>query len=124
MHLYELPRIGKFIHIHRASQVALLVKKKPFCQCRRHQRCGFNPGVGKIPWRRTWQPPPVFLPGKSYGWRSLVGCSPGGYKELDMTEHTHDTHIESKAVINRGCGRGMKSCLMGTEFLFRKIKKF
>ena len=33
-----------------------------------------------------WQPTPVFLPGKSHGWRSLVGCSPWGRKELDMTE--------------------------------------
>ena len=34
-------------------------------QCRRHERCGFNPWVGKIPWRRAWQPSPVFLPGGS-----------------------------------------------------------
>ena len=47
---------------------------------------GFNPWVGKIPWRRKWQPTPVFLPGKSHGWRSLAGYSPWGRKELDMTE--------------------------------------
>ena len=40
-------------------------------QCRRHKRCGFDPWVGKIPWSRKWQPTPVFLPGKSYGERSL-----------------------------------------------------
>ena len=40
------------------------------CQCRRH---GFNPWVGKLPWRKKWQPTPVFLPGKSYGQRSLAG---------------------------------------------------
>jgi len=40
----------------------------------------------EIPWRRAWQPTPVFLPGKSHGQRSLVGCSPWGCKELDMTE--------------------------------------
>ena len=39
--------------------------KEPACQCRRYKRCGFNPGVGKIPWRRAWQPTPVFLPGES-----------------------------------------------------------
>jgi len=33
---------------------------------------GFNPWVGKISWRRKWQPTPVFLPGKSHGWRNLV----------------------------------------------------
>jgi len=39
---------------------------------------GDNSWVGKIPWRRKWQPTPVFLPGKSHGWRSLVGYSPWG----------------------------------------------
>ena len=33
---------------------------------------GFSPWVGKIPWRRAWQPTPVFLPGESHGWKSLV----------------------------------------------------
>ena len=43
-------------------------------------------GSGKIPWRRAWQPIPVFLPGPSHGQRSLVGYSPWGRKESDMTE--------------------------------------
>ena len=51
-------------------------------QCR---RCRFDPWVGKIPWRRKWQPTPVFLPGKSHGQRSLEGYSPCGHKELDMS---------------------------------------
>ena len=38
----------------------------------------FHPWIGKIPWRRKWQPTPVLLPGKSHGWRSLEGCSPWG----------------------------------------------
>ena len=37
--------------------------------------------VGKIPWRRKWQPTPVFLPGKFHGQRSLVGCSPRDHKK-------------------------------------------
>ena len=41
---------------------------------------------GGVWWRRQWQPTPVLLPGKSHGWRSLVGCSPWGRKELDTTE--------------------------------------
>ena len=41
------------------------------CQCRRHKRHKFDPWVGKIPWRRKWQPTPVSLPGKSHGQRSL-----------------------------------------------------
>ena len=43
----------------------------------------------KVPWRRKWQPTPVFLPGESHGWRSLVGYSPWGRKESDMTEQLH-----------------------------------
>ena len=42
-------------------------------------------------WRRQWQPTPVFLPGKSHGWRSLEGCSPQGRWGLDMTERLHFT---------------------------------
>ena len=52
--------------------------EEPACPYRRHTRCGFDPWVGKIPWRRTWQPTAVFLPGKSHGQRSLVAYSPWG----------------------------------------------
>jgi len=38
--------------------------------------CKYDPGVGKIPWRRKWQPTPVFLPGKAHRQRSLEGYSP------------------------------------------------
>ena len=48
-------------------------------RCRRH---GFDPWVGKILWRRKWQPTPVFLPGKFHGQRSLVGYSPSGCKRV------------------------------------------
>ena len=49
--------------------------------------------IPEVPWRREWQPPPVFLPGKSHGQRSLVGCSLGNHKELDTTEHWMDVVI-------------------------------
>ena len=55
-------------------------------QCRRPR---FNPWVRKIPWRRKWQPTPVFLPGKFHEPRRLVGYSPWGHKESDMTEQLH-----------------------------------
>ena len=45
-----------------------------------------NPWVGKIPWRRKWQPTPVLLPRKSHGQRSLAGYSSLGHKELDTTK--------------------------------------
>jgi len=66
--------------------VALEVKNTPVNAGRK--RLGFNPWVGKIPWRRAWQPTPVFLHGESHGQRSLVGYRPWGCKELDMTEAT------------------------------------
>ena len=46
-----------------------------------------SPRVGKIPWRRKWQPTPVFQPGKFRGQRNLPGYSPWGCKELNKTEH-------------------------------------
>ena len=59
--------------------------KEPTCQCRRCKRRGFDPWVGKMPWRRRWQPTPVFSSGESHGQRSLVGYSPWGLQESDMT---------------------------------------
>ena len=50
------------------------------------QEPGFEPWVGKIPWRREWQPIPIFLPGEFHGQRSLVGYGPGGGKESDTNE--------------------------------------
>ena len=43
-------------------------------------------GKQELQWRRQWHPTPEFMPGKSHGWRSLVGCSPWGRKESDTTE--------------------------------------
>ena len=50
--------------------------KEPVYKCRRHKRGKFDPRVGKIPCRKTWQPTPVFLSGESHGQRSLVGYGP------------------------------------------------
>ena len=49
-------------------------------------RWGFNPSIGKIPWRRKLQPTPVFLSGEAHGQRSLAGYHPWGHKESNMTE--------------------------------------
>ena len=62
--------------------------KEHACQCRRLKITRFNPWDRKIPWRRAWQPTPVFLPGESHGQRRLVGYSPQGRKELCMTKVT------------------------------------
>ena len=67
--------------------------KEPTCQCRRHKRNGFDPCFRKIPWRREWQPTPVFLPGEFHRQRSLAGYSPWGCKELDTIEQLTHTYL-------------------------------
>ena len=47
--------------------------REPACECRRRETRGFDPWVRRVPWRRAWQPTPVFLPGEFHGQRSLVG---------------------------------------------------
>ena len=61
-------------------------------------RCRFCPWVWKIPWRREWQPTPVFLPGKSHRPRSLVGYSAWGCKESNMTEQLSN-NLERRVVL-------------------------
>ena len=92
-----------YIHPRQVKQRLGLARcsgKKSACQCRRHRRHRFDPWVGKIPWRRKWQPTPVFLPGKSHGQRSLVGYSPQGHKESYVAERSRahactDTHTHT-----------------------------
>jgi len=74
--------------------------KESTCQCMGCKRRRLDLWVGKIPWRREWQPTPLFLSGKSTGQRSLAGCSPWGHKELDMTEHTH-THTHTHKLLTQ-----------------------
>ena len=63
--------------------------KEPTCKCRRHKRCRFYPWLGKIPWRKVWQPPPVFLPGESHGQRSLVNIVHGVPKSRTWLSASH-----------------------------------
>ena len=67
--------------------------------------------LGQLPmWRRQWRPTPVLLPGKSRGWRSLVGCSPWGHEESDTTERLHFHFLLS--CIGEGNGNPLQhSCL-------------
>ena len=66
--------------------------KESACQCRKRKRWGFDSWVWKIPWRRKWQPVPLFLPGKFHRQRSLAGYSPR-VTESDTTERAH-THTQ------------------------------
>ena len=70
--------------------------KESTCQCRRLQKPGFDPWrIGKIPWRREWQPTPVFLPGES-PWTEEPGR---GHKESDMAERLTDFQINKMSWI-------------------------
>ena len=89
--------------------------KEPVCQCRRHKRRGFNPWVEKIPWKRKWQPTPVFLLGISQGQRSLAGYSPWDCKESGMTEHAC-MHISIN--INIALDRLWSECLSEYNLIF------
>ena len=92
--VFSLKEIHTFLGGAQASLVAQwLKKKKSSCQCRRY---GFNPWVGKIPWRRKWQSTPVFLPEKSHWWGNLAGCSPWRCKESDMTERLKHNRTEGR----------------------------
>ena len=73
-----------FLFVWTAFLVAQIVKSLPAVW-----ETGFDPWVRKIPWRRKWQPIPVFLPGKSHGWRRLAGYSPWGCKESHTIEWLH-----------------------------------
>ena len=69
-----------------------LSSKESACQCRRY---GLIPGSGKVPWRREWQPTPVFLLGKFHGQRRLVGYSPRDHKEWGMTERLNNNNRQT-----------------------------
>ena len=77
-----------------ASQVALVVKNPP-ANARDMRHGGFNLWVQNIPWKRAWQPTPIFLPEESHGQRNLVGYSPQGHNESDMTSDIECTHTHT-----------------------------
>ena len=77
--------------------------KEPSCQCRRHKRCGFNPWVGKMPWRRAWQPTTVFLPRESHEQRRLVGWVHGfaqSQTRLKQYNAWHAANLHFKKLLN------------------------
>ena len=92
--------------------------KEPASSCRRHKRCGFDPWVGKIPWKRAWQPDPVFLPGESHGQRGLADYSPWcrtWLKRLSTAQHsTKTTNIYSTRK-SKNLGIWMKLCVYGVN---------
>ena len=83
------PSVGEFMTYFQQSLFSKLGLpwshgcKEPTCQCKRTR---FDPPVRKIPWRRAWQPTPIFLLGEAHGQKSLAGYSSWRHKELDRTE--------------------------------------
>ena len=73
--------------------------KESACQCR---RLGFHPWIRKIPWRRKWQPTPVFLPKKSHGQRSLAGYNPWSHRVRHNWLSTHACNNRERSKENRG----------------------
>ena len=92
--------IVKFCHFSRSYLGLLrwLSCKESSC---RFRTCSLDPWVGKIPWRRKWQPSLVFLPGESRGQGSLAGYSPWGRKGLDTTEWL-STHAWPQVLVGEG----------------------
>ena len=80
--------------------------KEPACQRSRRKRCGFNPWVGKVPWRRAWQPTPAFLPGESHGHRAWwatahsVTESQTRLKRLSSSSPSHSKHSLQLGMLN------------------------
>ena len=98
-------------------------------QCRRRR---FSFCVSKIPWRRKWQPSPVFLPEKSHGQRSLAGCSAWGQKrvghnlatkqpqqqllrKMGLNQAMPETFLHYDDTCNQGWGSVMCMCIMGAS---------
>ena len=90
------------LHLRQSSQVAQWERiHLPVLETQETQR--FDLWVRKIPWRRKWQPTPVFLPEKFHGQRSLAGYSPWGHKDSDTTEcaHTLKTMVSTSEVLEK-----------------------
>ena len=100
-----------FPYQHGAFLVAQMVKKLPATQ-----ETVFDPWVGKISWRREWQPTPEFFPGEFHGQRSLVGYSPGGHKESDTTERLPSIFLPYQPRLSTECDGEMKTFL-DTQYL-------
>ena len=98
--------------------------KESTCQRRRCRRHMFNLWIRKIPWSRKWQPTPVFLPGKSYRQRSLVGYSPWGRKESDMTERLHLTLVENYLDFNNCSHLVLAVCFYICNYIMNFVSKW
>ena len=87
---YSIQEAGGYGILHPPWATLVAQRWRICLQC---WRCGFDPWVGKIPWRRKWQSTPALLPGKSHGQMSLVGYSPWCSIESDWIWCLNDQNI-------------------------------
>ena len=92
--ILEYIKYKQFINEELVTFPGGTIGKEPACHCRRCKRCRFDPWVRKIPWRRAWQPTPVFLPGESHGqgaWRATAhGVAESQPRLCQMSMHQHE----------------------------------
>ena len=100
--------------------------KQSACQCRCRKR-GFHPQVGKIPWRRKWQPTPVLLPGKFHGQRNLV-CYGAAKSWIQLGRHAQCTErnlfyvYKRKICIKVDCPNTRIYIYLCIYYIYREIK--
>ena len=85
--------------------------KDSTCQCQRHKRHGFSLCVWKIPWRKKWQPTPIFLLGEFHGQRTLLGYSPGSHTELDTTERLSTQKFKKPFLAQKVKCQSLSNCV-------------
>ena len=83
--IYWAVLFPRYFHMFSFKSSGGTIGKEPTCQCRRCKKCRFDPWVGKIPWRRAWQPTLVFLPGK-IPWTE----EPSGLQSMGLQRVGHD----------------------------------
>ena len=92
----ELDTTGQLTHSSSTGFPGDASGKEPTCQCRPNMRRRFDPWVGKVLWRRAWQPIPLFLPGGSYGrgawWATVHGVAKSRTRQSDFTHSTAPVH--------------------------------
>ena len=120
---------GQYLHVQlilfqEEGLPQWLSSKESTCNAGAAERCGFDPWVMKIPWRRAWQPIPIFLPGRPHRQRSLVGYTSCGHKRLryaEATQHVYTDELEEPEFHPLYTGFNTAVCLIWLPCGFTKL---